>query len=264
MPGDDSFDSAVVKIDTIEDARWREANGRVVEIVRTAKVYDIAIPDPANARDLLLDKVLRAPNVPRPGNAHPHRPELIVQDRDARALSTNIAMVSVTYRLPDGGNFPPGSDSFRLTGGTGIEQISTMLDRTGTPIVVTHEDVEQGGFITPYEARSEITAERTEQLSNPLGVSTLWTNAVNTGGWSLDPNAQPRTWLVAGVNFELVSQDTIPFTYRVVYNFRQNPDGFDPQVVFIDPETGNPPPNLTPDEGYKTIPWYTSLNFNLL
>lgn len=62
-------------------------------------------------------------------------------------------------------------------------------------------------------------------------------------------------------------EDKTPVLYRFNASFRQKDDdgsGHNPQVVFIDPETGQPPTGLVPGTGFKTIPWYLFAEFNSL
>jgi hypothetical protein len=59
-----------------------------------------------------------------------------------------------------------------------------------------------------------------------------------------------------------VDQTAATPKYRFTFNFEYREDGWDPTVVFIDPETGEPPDGLVDTEGVKTVTWYPTKNFN--
>ena len=266
VPGGPS--PGTVVIDIVENAIWRETKGRIVEIQRLAIVSNLPVPqDPVPLDKLLAIALDAGVTIPQPGDPHPHESNLRVVQRDPKPRGVGIVEVLITYKLPEGGeNVPPQGQQFVLSGGSAVEQITTQLRRPppiddGSQITVEHNGVEQGGEITPFESRSELSLTRVENTANPLGISRFWTNTVNIGGWLHDPGAPPRTWLIAEVGFELISPDLPIPEWRFSYRLRNNPDGFDPQVIFIDPETGRPPPGLVQGTGYKTILWHAAFDF---
>ncbi len=258
---------STVVIDIIDNAIWRETDGRVVEIQRLALVSNLPVPeDPAPLDKVLAIALDSGVPIPQAGDPHPHESSLRVVQRDPKPRGVGIVEVLITYKLPERGEFPPLGQSFVMSGGSAVEQITTQLRRPppiddGSQITVEHNSVIQGGEITPFEVRSEISLSRIENTANPLGISRFWTNSVNSGGWFADPGAPARTWLIADVGFELINRGPAIPEWRFNYRLRNNPDGFDPQVVFIDPETGRPPPGLVQGTGYKTILWHVALNF---
>jgi hypothetical protein len=243
-------------------AQWEEEDGRIKQIDRMMLVSDIDMGNEIpSARDWRLQKVLDSPNVPQPGDAHPLAADLFLRGRVVRPVDTNIFELLLTYKLPEGGTLPD-PNNYELSGGASIQQIPTEIDRNGDQITVEYEGVEQGGTITPYEAIAGVTFEYVATNVAPLAVVRLYTNLVNNSvAWFHDPSALARTWIIADVAFDRIQ--VVPITkYRFGFTLQHNPDGWDPQVIYEDPETGRPPPDLVAGVGYKTIPWHNEVNFN--
>ena len=250
--------SNLMQIDITEDARWREVNGVVVEIARVAIVRNIGPVGP-NPEDLILN-LARASPLPQPGATHPWQPALTLRDREITALGVSMARVMLIYRRDDVAQ-PPGL-LYATRGGSSSEQIETQLDKSGNQITVTHQGKTQGGEIHPFESRSEIQVYWLEQSQFPGDLTRTYTNTVNNGPWALDLAAPARTWRCTDISFDLEDGTRTPPLYRFQASFVFNPDKHDPQVIYIDPETGRPPPGLVVNQGYKTITWYAAVNFN--
>lgn len=263
--------AVVTTVDIIEDARWREENGLVSEIVRVAIVSGLeAFIAPSNPRDhifkLLMDPnagPIVAPDLPLAGSSHPWETALKLRVREPTALGHGIARVMLVYRRDDVS--PPVGQNYTTRGSSRSEQIETQLDRAGNQIVLTHPGKpDQGGEIHPFETRSEIQAYWLEQSQFPGDLTRNFTNKLNDGPWVLDTGAVARTWHCVDISWEPEDMGRTPPLYRFTASFSFNPDGFDPQVVYIDPETGRPPPGLVEGQGYKTIEWYEEADFDLI
>ena len=91
----------------------------------------------------------------------------------------------------------------------------------------------------------------------------MYANKVNSESFL---GISPGFWFCPGVSWESedLTEDEIP-TWRVSFQFRLR-DGditpWDPRVVYIDPETGQPPTGLVDGIGFKIVPWYLSIDFN--
>lgn len=259
-----------VSIDIIDGARWREEGGEVVEISRVAIVSNILanIGGAQNPFVVVADQVIQYAldhaQVPKPPAQHPVEPQLILRDRAARAMDTQTVRIELIYRLPKKGTFPPPGDTWLVSGGSHVEQATFVTDKNGDQVTVEHNGVVQGVEIHPFVSRGSLQMERIEKVSAPWLLTSIWTNTVNTGSFAFDPGAQPGTWLMTNVHFELTDRKTIPPTYRTSYECQKNPEGHDPVAVFIDPETGRPPPDLVAGEGVKSIAEYDAQNFAAL
>jgi hypothetical protein len=258
-----------IVLDIIDGARWREVNGRVAEITRVALLSDLT----PGTTDDVLRTALDDEGLPQPGAAHPNENECLLVERVPRPLEPGIVSIDLVYRLPSSGGFniPPNFPT-TIRGGSSTQQIETAVDRNGAQITVEFEGREQGGVIAPLVAVEHLSLGETLQSADPTLVSRPWTNAVNSGPFYFDQSALARTWRIAEVSYELVNADTVPFpTWTFGYELEKRPivvvgivGGWDPQVVYIDPEENRPPPDLLAGVGYKTIPWHFEGDFSIL
>jgi len=259
--------SSISEIDIIEGVFARETGGRVTELHRLGRFRVTPGDGTFNEDQVVFEMLQDVGTFPIPGAPHPHDAALVLTDREVRALDTNTLTCLYVYKRPDSGGFPPPpANSFVISGSAGVEQIETALDRQLNQITVADAGgLVQGGRITPLEARSEISLRQNALSSDPFSFSETWTNTVNTGSFFYDTNATARTWLFARVGFTLIEPFSLPFpTWEFNFELRKNPDKWDPQVIFRDPETGEPPDGLVAGVGYKTIQWHSALNFATL
>ena len=253
--------ASVINIDIIENARWHEQDGLVVEIGRLAIISNLD-PILTTPRDFLFVLARAQLGLPSNGASHPWQPTLKLRERDFTAMGHGIVHAMLKYKRDDLG--APSGVSYVLRGGSSSEQIETQLDRAGNQIIVSHQGKQQGGEIHPYEVRSEIQASWLEQSQFPGDFTRTYANKVNNGVWTLDLTAPARTWHCRDISFDPENSQLSPPQYRFTASFTYNPDMFDPQVVYIDPETGKPPPMLVAGQGYKTIPWYEEADFSAI
>jgi hypothetical protein len=251
--------------DIMDAARWQEADGRITQIDRKVLIHDFEVPPNGHVADAVCNKALQSTLMPQPGVAHPHQGDLLLRGRVARAVSTNIVEVLLTYKLPAEGSLPDPMN-YELSGGASIQQVQTEVVPPGRPepsgqVTVEYNGVVQGGEISPYEAIATVRFEYIAATQIPLSIVRSYTNLVNDGTfWGFDPSAMPRTWIISEVSFERVALEPVT-QYRFGFQLQHNPDGWDPQVIYVDPETGRPPADLVANLGYKTIAWHNAVNF---
>ena len=135
----------------------------------------------------------------------------------------------------------------------------------GDQITVEHNGVVQGATINPFEARQVLRVGNLFYTNWPQLFVQQWVNTVNIGSFrfgDFPPLSNPRTWHITDMTYDL-QDGGLPGLdlYLMVISLRHNPDGWDPGVVFIDPETGKPPSDLVAGTGYKTVIHYTETNF---
>jgi hypothetical protein len=259
---------ADVTIDILTDATWKESDGRVREIVRTLVVHGLT-PD---TDDGLFQTALNDAGVPQPGAGHPTIAGLICKARETSALATDIVKVKLTYRLIEVGSTPVPGLSYAIRGGTSLEQVETNLDGSGTKIEVEHNEITQGGLIRPFVARRthEVTGRITgssgnyETLEDMDDFVATYSGLGNLGGFPADTTAADKTWICAGVDYRLadVTETGYP-VWEVSARFsRSTRASINPDVIFIDPNTGQPPPDLVANTGYKTVDYYATVDFD--
>jgi hypothetical protein len=185
---------------------------------------------------------------------------IVLERRRPRLTDKRKAIVTIEYRRqefsdPDD---PPGSD-ITYSGGTALRQLSTQLDIGGAQITVTHNGVTQGGTVDALGPHSTLRASIIEATNSPGVTTLLWAGFVNQALWNGGP---PGTWLCTSVTFEPADTTTTPKRWRMNYEFEFQREGWDPDIIFTDPETGEPPPDLVLGEGYKTVTVYPTKSFS--
>ena len=227
--------------------------------------------------DLILAAALSHPELPSTGAPHQMFPGLFVDTKTARAESGQslIVRVDVSYKRNDEDQPAPGGN-FALRFSSTSQQIETMVDRQGVPIVVTFTPPgksirKQGAVIHPDIAAETISLSETAQSADPTAITRVWQNAVNTGPFFYDTNASAGEWRIVEISAELIDATTIPFaTWRFSFVIVKKPEiivnvvgGHNPQVYFVD-DNGDPPDGLVAGEGYLTVPWYDVMDFGNL
>lgn len=252
-------------LDLIEGARVRKYKGNVIEVARAAIMRVSTDADPFT-EDEVLFAALASDDLPVTGTEHPHEPGVYLTDLTARPMSGGIVRVELAYKRPEGSGFdPPPQFPFEISGDASLQQIETALDRQGNQITVEHEGEVKGGLIHPFETAEEMHLSEVIGTADPTLIARAYSNTVNLGTFRFDQGAPDRTWLFMRVGYDLVDADVLPFPlYRMTYEIRRNPDGFDPQVIWIADDKHEPPPDLVPGTGYKTIPWHTAISWTPL
>lgn len=264
-----------VQHNIIEGTRLREQDGVVIEYVDLHLVHGFDFSEDWAQAQPERPLVVALQHVPQPGDQHSVYSDLVVRERSPRPEGFNLVMVEVVYRFPDATS--PGFEvgTPELSGGASLEQIETAAIG-GTPLVVgAPNKPNQGGVAPVYIPIEELNLTFSFLSNNPWQNVRPWIGAVNIGPWGFDPTAQPRTWIVSAVPYKLINQQFTPPLYNFTYQLRHRFDGWDPIIYYIDPETGQPPPDLMvepgpydpdadPPPGLRRVPWYPEMNFNLL
>lgn len=262
--------SPTLKLDLVENVRVVERDGFVTELSRGAIVYGIrtvdkGIPGTGGALDpstFAVRTALNHPDMPQPGDRHPTIPALFVRSREAVALGPSIVQVDVRYqRLDDGAGPPAPGFDYAIEGAAVAEQIESQTDRLGDQIIVEHNGIRQGATITADESRSTLRFTQSFGSAAPGVWARQWTNRVNSDAWQGDAAG---TWRCMGISFRLVDPNTVPATWQFSYDFAYKQSGWQPKVVFVDRETGEPPADI--DTGanslaLKTVDWYEAAPF---
>jgi hypothetical protein len=172
------------------------------------------------------------------------------------------------------------------TGSTVIND-QTNLDKDGNIITVSYtypDDYKYNPELASKEFTTSVlvdklvpettlTITRQEQITGKqlTTKSLTYAGTVNESSWEL-AGTGPRTWICSGITG--ISQDN-GATYTVRYSFVyrpeksiKNPDtgaitprqGWDREVVFVDPQTNEPPSDALPD----VFKIYPETNFNSL
>lgn len=260
--------SPTVKMHMIEDVQWRERAGVVEEVQRGALVYGLT-PNSGTPEQLVAN-ALAVAGVPDFGDAHPIYSGLRLEERRPRVLDPTVVQVILVYRLASGGiqDEPPPGFAAAIRGGTALEQETTQVDRDGNQITVpwtfpgTGQTRQFPGEVQALRPRDYLSFTNTVQSASPGTIGRQYAGTVNDDVW----NALPAGgWLCQDVQFELIDRSTSPPTWRMVYSFRANAKGWQPDVVFIDPNTGKPPSGISVGNGIVAdVPIYDEEDFSAL
>lgn len=250
---------ATVQLNILEGVRWDERGGVVRQIDETAIITGLTA-----AQDSPMEAYIALDNAGRTkGSLHPEVAGLSLnQRRLVRMPDPTIAVIALVYNLPAVELAPPGFNSV-IEGGVMVEQKPTQIDRNDQQITVQNAAGEvQGGEVTALRPRSQETRRTSFQSAYPGVHARQYVGFVNEDQFNGDPAGQ---WLCAGIRFRLFNRDTSPHpTWEFDYEFWHSLDGWDPQVIYIDPATNKPPPGLVADIGYKTVELYTPAVFGNL
>ncbi len=275
----DSFGSNVL-LDIIEGARIRFHKGQYVEAARTAIVDVSHLAPDMLVNDQALAVAIGTSGLPATGDPHPHLAGLFLATKSGRpeAGDNAIFRIELSYKRLDTEPVPPG-DTFSLSVSSTAQQIETMVDKDGDPIIVEFTPpgatvaLKQGGVIHPDVASETITLSETAQSADPTAITRVWTNAVNDGAFRYDRSAKTgdNSWRLVNISADLKDGFTSPFaTWVFSYTLVKRPEiiagvlgGHNPQVFYVD-DNGDPPDGLDEGVGYKTIPWYDKMDFSNL
>jgi hypothetical protein len=87
----------------------------------------------------------------------------------------------------------------------------------------------------------------------------MYVNALNSGGFRLDPGAAPETWRVAGI----MGRGPEGGPYTVTYELQFNYNGWNSdEAVYIDDTKQAPPVGLVQGKGIVPIKKYTTIDFS--
>lgn len=244
-----------LKSDLIRDSGLKEQNGRIIEIRRIFRVTGLT------GGSGTLKAALAEAGLPAPNSVHPDETTLRVLSREVKTIDgfPTECFVEVTYGYL--GVITSGTSTPTLSGGTGLETLESAYDRNGAQITTTHNGITQGGTISVPNAQSSFRFTRTQQTGQPGVISKTYVNRVNSTAWM---GGNPGEWLCTNIAFDLVDDSTTPDTYQLTYEFQFKEGGWQPKIVYIDPDTGQPPPNLQIGTGVKVVDWFFEINFHNL
>jgi len=251
---------ATVVLDTLTTLATEEERGALVSMTREALVHGLS-----NTDFSMLTEALDAAGVPATGSSPSGEDNLVLQRRIAKMLDKDKCMVTLEY-----GKVGEGNRNFVFSVAASLSQITTENDRSGSAISLAHtfpaddpdfpgERLVQGATVSVLQPQATITAVGLKAVAYPLYEAGKYLHHINLGRW-----CQGRTgwWLCTDAQFRLHDGDTNPNTWEFTYTWQLNKLGWQPQVVFIDQRTGQPPDRIVRGIGSKTVNWYPYVDFN--
>ena len=255
-----------VKLDIIGNATARLSKDGW-EVVRSGVVTGLESVD----GDLLLVMGALVPGVPRIGQQHPSILFVFLEEVIPTYVDGGTVNLDLIYRSPEGLHPNDESDSGAATIETGstVEQVETSEDFNGDLLAVPY---------TP-EGEDEKTAVRSisvlrprpmkvftwSSTDNPDDLSETFSGHTNDRSWAHDPGGIPREWLCHGiVGRSKDGGNTYLITATFVKNVEPPTLNYDVTLAYVDPTSGQPPANISNENGKKSFQMYPEIDFNAI
>lgn len=258
---------ATVHTDHVSLLESEEEDGVIVSLVRRFRVTGVTDTDYD-----AIGSALTASGVP------------VYDDQLAESRYANIAVRRRVVRFVDNGTFDVDVfyekyenrldslqlDTILVEFSGAVQQVTSNLDRDDQIQEVSHtwpaddpdasyasQTLTQGGEFTFLQAQKTVRVRGRKQASR------IWLlvngmvgkiNSVAFVGGAVD------TWLCTRVDARPADVSGTPI-YDFEAEFQYNPDGWQPQIIYRDPRTGAPPPDLVANTGYKTVNKYEEADF---
>lgn len=281
---------STLKIDHLSTLEAEERFGAVMSLTRVAHVSGIIASDYK-----ILSLALAQAGLPESGDKLAEFPNLVLTDRKVKVIDKAKAEVTLIYSH----FFNEGQSAEEPFAGiimgevrANVQQITTNMSKEEGGSAVTVEyaypsdypydtslqgvSVTQGGEFQVYTSQRTINVSVIRRHSQPWVIARQAVGAVNAAAWS---GGKARTWMCTAANWKPHDAGTGIGRSRLANNryffsfeFQYNSDTWDPEVVFIDPNTGKPPPDLgTEDDpqtggevGRKVVEYHRAVDFDNL
>lgn len=253
-----------VRVDVLDGASGRRYYGRhgqkMWEYTRVAIVDGIT---GVSGEDDLITQAVDAviAEVGDLGASFPGRSYCYIREFQPEPESTECVKVRIIYR--DG-----QVDLNTIEVGASVAQVETNKDKDGNPITLSYTypanyttnpnragtTCVQGGLYTKFVPETTLVVERLE-VGSPLTNAQLYVGKVNSDTFA---GLAARKWLCTSI---IGKSDDAGFSYSVTYTFQAREDTWDQNLIYINPDDGKPPDDLTAS-GDKTIEPYFGEDFN--
>lgn len=246
--------------DIFTSVTYEEQGGNIKRANRTFLITGLTTPmDPADpGYDGPAGRIEEAAGVltVAQGSRHPTYSFLFCKSRTATIIDLDKVQFELVYEPINftrsaGPQEAPATavaveDGYVVSGRTFLEQEETFVDRAGNAIELTFPDYPTVAVSVPVDRqRRQLVMERSILTATPGSFGNTYVGKTNNATWQ---GGAAGTWRCEGVDFDQinpsVSNGGAPETflplYRVRFTFAYNPNGWNPSVVYTDPETGNP------------------------
>lgn len=263
-----------------------ERGGNVKSASRTFLITDL---DATNYSSLdpaaTIKEAFQALSVSQ-GALHPTYPYLFCKERIASIVDIDKVRFNLKYVARDSNEqqAPPADANaiqigYVVSGRTYLESEETYKDKDGNDITIG--PVTNGGGdlvgekigvpVSVDRPRRALVLERTIRTADPDAVAKALVGNVNDAIWQNEPIG---TWRCDDVTFDQVNPGVsdggdpevfLPL-YRMTFTFTNNPNGWDPDLVYTDPDTGKPVPDAQALTGATVdgVPLYEPVDFTAL
>lgn len=197
------------------------------------------------AADARQFEAVTADGIPVFGEFDPVVPTARAFTITAEPTGTDSAIVTVEYkRFPASQKPPDETVPPDVQIGSSVQSFEVNTDKDGNPLTVKYTPDDGSRDETEIVAVTNIDLPVTvarlvrRESFSPIRNSVRFTGRVNRTRFLF---GGAREWLCRSIDGRTVDGGE---TYTVSYVFQHNPDKFDKEFVFIDDETGQPPPDI--------------------
>lgn len=245
-------------IDTLENYSVAETDGVVTEVRTTIIPARSGQP---TTRTALATWALGHASVP--SGSITVGSTVLPLSRRSVVVRDGVVQVDVVWSLASsgGGTIVPEEPTLvdpivTLGFDTGIVQ--TNKDRLGNVIEVSFSTRTKGAIVGKIEPIIRKTVEYVAASSTPTATVQSFAGKTNNASWT---GGAAGTWLCEGGEVTLEDSSVSPAKYRFRFSFAYNPGGWNPDAVYIDDETGQPPANLVDGTGIVSVDLYAQTSF---
>lgn len=204
-----------------------------------------------------LQQALTASGIPSRGDSHPISSAYRVDSIRVEPLEGSVtkARVTVTYKPWIPRRFVPNdTQDCDVQIGASMQDVESVFDANGDDILVTHNEITQRGKINKAEVIMTLQLTRRE-TTNPRTKAQQYTGKVNSVPWIGDPE---MSWLCRSISGH---SDDGGDSYMVTYEFHRKLPDWNVWVAWVDPATGEHPPDLVEGGGLLLFQVYETINF---
>jgi len=204
-----------------------------------------------------LKAAIYHPEIPQIGDSYPYESSAILYQIDCIALDADIVKLRLKYRTGHWKWIWPKETSIESSGS--LIQRETNKDYNNDLVTLSYtypngETVEISPLM-PISMPQETLTFRRDESSAPYSYNN-YIGKVNDGTWQ---GGVAYSWLCTGITGRKTSRS---FYWSNVFTFQYDPITlWRAHAIFIDPNTGQPPPDLTAD-GDKLVHIYEAIDFD--
>ena len=267
-----------ITVDEVFDVGATEEDGQIVALDRELRLSGITSTDPSN----YVAEVLSSNVVPIAGSeVSVNGNTLYLRKRDVKINQRSElggAIVSLGYRRSEGGTTETGETPTIEVRGS-LRQVERSKDENGDPYQLQYTWPETSKAVYPNGEPKALTTERVsgtlrvlepevmlvgevvKATNKPGNIVKGFLGHVNATEWQ---GEDPRHWLCSEAVGRPVNLTTNPQLWGFFLGFALDENGWDSQttLVFIDPDTGQPPEGIDEGNGLLTVPYYDTKDFN--
>jgi len=252
---------STVKLELLDGQRG-EKTASGWKLTRTAMVYGLT--GTASARLVAAVTAVEAEGI-EIGDAHPAQSDCVLISMTPEARASDVVHVTLSYSSEPADQSeanPDDPDYAEIEVSSRCTQQETNKDVEWLPVTVRYT-FPADYPIAEYAGRVKVASPKIpflkpettivytrKETSEPTAKAVNYVGKCNTGGWSLHPSATARQWLCTGI---VGRSSDGGATYRVTYEFQYRGATWDPTVMYIDPNTGEPPDDLVYGTGEKSV-----------